>query len=126
MYKITTLVLKLFGKHTLALFLLFLGTGSALSNAEITICIIDLNAKDNNHYYYLPTPGSLLKCEGFEEIEKATTMQSLYADGWRLIQILPVDFKIDRPPSAAIYFEKIIDPKSKKGKKKRKKKTVNK
>lgn len=76
--------------------------------ASITSCIIDGKVTGNPIYYHLPNQATFLVCDGINET--GLTMTSLYARGWRLLQIVNVDSRLatkdQKVPSPMLYFEK--------------------
>jgi len=89
----------------------FLATSAAVAaeGAEITVCIVDNAVPNNPVYYYLPTTGSVLRCE-INRPDYHPTLADLYADGWRLITVLDPKVKTKpgggERPSPVFYLEK--------------------
>ncbi len=76
---------------------------------EITVCIVQSKAK-TPVYYNLPTTNTLLICDGFDELNKSPTMKNMYADGWKLLHVVPVHprFKTSKNgiPFPTLIFER--------------------
>ena len=76
--------------------------------SSITTCIVDGRDTGNPIYYHLPNRLTFLICDGINET--GLTMASLYARGWRLLQIVNVDSRLatkdQKVPSPMLYFEK--------------------
>lgn len=90
----------------------FLAAASAVvaaEGAEVTVCIVDNAVPNNPVYYYLPTTGSVLRCE-INRPDYHPTLSELYADGWRLIAVMDPKVKTKpgggERPSPVFYLEK--------------------
>lgn len=96
-----------------ALCCLLLGGSSMVAADEITACIVDDAIPNNPVYYYLPTTGSKLRCE-MDDPDYHPTLQDLYADGWRLVEIVDPKVKLkpgaNTRPSPVVYLERTGAP----------------
>ncbi len=92
-----------------ALCCLLMGGYSMVEAGEVTACIVDDAIPNNPVYYYLPTTGSKLRCE-MDDPDYHPTLQDLYADGWRLVEIVDPKVKLkpgaNTRPSPVLYMER--------------------
>lgn len=63
--------------------------------AEITVCVVD-QAPDTISYFGLATSNTPLTCEHRARDQPSVTLPMLYAEGWRLLQVMGEGW-IERP-----------------------------
>lgn len=85
---------------------LLMSLSFSLRAAEITTCIIDTSLQSNPVFYYFPISKTKLRCDHIKD-KQAISLNDLYANNWRLIQIVsPV--KVDREQQETAYTPPVI------------------
>jgi hypothetical protein len=64
-----------------------LGWSLSAGAAEVTVCVIDSAIQNNVNYAGLATTKTRMLCE-LDKPNYRPTLPELYADGWRLIQVI--------------------------------------
>lgn len=63
------------------------GWAAAVGGAEMTVCVVDGAIQNNINYAGLATTKTKMLCE-FDKPNYRPTLPELYADGWRLIEVV--------------------------------------
>ena len=83
--------------------------------AEITACVVDTNLNANATYFHRPTISTKLLCDLDRGADFRPSLQMLYKEGWRLIQVIDPNLlnpQTQRRVSPVFYLERETKPKS--------------
>lgn len=91
---------------SMAIFLMVISL--SVQAAEITVCIVDKNIKNNQTYFHAPNTSTKLRCE-IDQRNLRPTLRELYRSGWQIIEIIEMGKGTDAP-SPIIYLERSGTP----------------